>query len=42
MWERHIERKAPGIIKRERVRESLETGIKVIDSLVPIVEVKEN
>lgn len=35
-WSVLIERKAPGIIKRERVRQALETGIKVIDSLVPI------
>jgi len=35
-WDVLIERKAPGIIKRERVRQALETGIKVIDSLVPI------
>lgn len=35
-WRRSIERKAPGIIKRERIKEGLETGIKVIDSLVPI------
>eukprot|EP01120_Amphizonella_sp_Union-15-10_P004939 TRINITY_DN156_c0_g1_i2.p1 TRINITY_DN156_c0_g1~~TRINITY_DN156_c0_g1_i2.p1 ORF type:complete len:354 (-),score=36.21 TRINITY_DN156_c0_g1_i2:2-1063(-) len=31
-----VERKAPGIIRRERVRQGLITGIKVIDSLVPI------
>jgi len=31
-----IERAAPGIIARESVFESLQTGIKAIDSLVPI------
>jgi len=31
-----IERKAPGIIERQSVRESLLTGIKAIDSLFPI------
>lgn len=36
LWRRSIERKAPGIIKRERIKQGLETGIKVIDSLVPI------
>jgi len=33
---RNIEIKAPGVIQRKRVTESLETGIKIIDSLVPI------
>jgi len=33
---RNIEIKAPGVIERKSVRESLETGIKMIDSLVPI------
>ena len=31
-----IERKAPGIIERANVREPLQTGIKVIDSMTPI------
>jgi F-type H+-transporting ATPase subunit alpha len=31
-----IEKKAPGIIQRARIKKSMETGIKVIDSLVPI------
>lgn len=35
-WQRQIEKKAPGIIERARINESLETGVKVIDSLVPI------
>lgn len=35
-WNRQIEKKAPGIIERARINESLETGVKVIDSLVPI------
>lgn len=33
---RNIEIKAPGVIQRKSVRESLETGIKMIDALVPI------
>jgi len=33
---RKVELKAPGIMLRESVREPLETGIKVIDSLIPI------
>ena len=31
-----IERKSPGIITRQSINESLETGIKAIDSLLPI------
>ena len=31
-----IERKAPGIVQRQKVNEPLYTGIKVIDSLIPI------
>ena len=31
-----IETKAPGIIQRQSVKEPLQTGIKVIDSLIPI------
>lgn len=31
-----IERSAPGVIARQSVSESLETGIKVIDSMIPI------
>ncbi len=31
-----IERKAPGVIDRQPVKEALQTGIKVIDSTVPI------
>jgi len=31
-----VENRAPSIIERSSVRESLETGVKVIDSLVPI------
>ena len=31
-----IERKAPGVIFRQPVNESLETGIKAIDSMIPI------
>jgi len=33
---RPIEVKAPGVIERESVKQPLETGIKVIDALVPI------
>ncbi len=32
----NIERKAPGIVQRQKVNEPLYTGIKVIDSLIPI------
>jgi len=31
-----VEEKAPGIVERESVREPLQTGLKAIDSLVPI------
>ncbi|MCD7977560.1 MAG: F0F1 ATP synthase subunit alpha [Tannerellaceae bacterium] len=31
-----LERKAPGVIYRQPVREPLQTGIKVIDSMIPI------
>jgi F-type H+-transporting ATPase subunit alpha len=33
---RNIEIKAPGIIARESVRNSLETGVKFLDSMIPI------
>jgi F-type H+/Na+-transporting ATPase subunit alpha len=33
---RNVEVKAPGIIKRQPVKEPLQTGIKAIDSMVPI------
>jgi len=33
---KRVESKAPGIIQRTTITESLETGIKVIDSMVPI------
>lgn len=33
---RPIEQKAPGVITRKKITQSLETGIKVVDSLVPI------
>ncbi|MDP9034655.1 MAG: F0F1 ATP synthase subunit alpha [Myxococcota bacterium] len=33
---RRVEIKAPGILQRQPVRESLQTGLKAIDSLVPI------
>lgn len=31
-----VERKAPGVIARQKVRQALQTGIKVIDATVPI------
>lgn len=31
-----IEKKAPGVITRKKINQSLETGLKVVDSLVPI------
>ena len=33
---RHIEVKAPGILPRQSVREPLQTGLKAIDSMIPI------
>jgi len=33
---RRLEKKAPGIIKRKSIKEPLQTGIKIIDSLIPI------
>src|SRR5690606_13788620 len=33
---RRIEVKAPGIIKRQSVKEPLQTGLKAIDSMIPI------
>lgn len=33
---REIERKAPGVITRKKINESMVTGLKVVDSLVPI------
>lgn len=32
----HVERKAPGIIARKSVHEPMQTGLKVVDSLIPI------
>ncbi len=32
----HVERKAPGVIYRQPVKEPLQTGIKAIDSMIPI------
>ena len=31
-----LERKAPGVIFREPVKEPLQTGIKAIDAMIPI------
>ncbi len=36
MYEMPIERKAPGVIYRQPVTEPLQTGIKAIDSMIPI------
>ena len=33
---RHLEFKAPGVIQRQPVKEPLQTGIKAIDSMIPI------
>jgi F-type H+-transporting ATPase subunit alpha len=33
---KNVETKAPGIVKRQSVKEPLQTGIKAIDSMVPI------
>ena len=33
---RHVEIKAPGIVKRRGVHEPLQTGLKAIDSMIPI------
>src|SRR5574339_124940 len=35
-YEMPLERKAPGVIYREPVREPLQTGIKAIDAMIPI------
>ncbi|MBM3936828.1 MAG: F0F1 ATP synthase subunit alpha, partial [Sphingomonadales bacterium] len=36
IFEMPIERKAPGVIFRQPVHESLQTGIKAIDSMIPV------
>src|SRR5690606_13037562 len=36
LYEMPIERKAPGVIFREPVKEPLQTGIKAIDAMIPI------
>src|SRR5690349_2405508 len=36
MYEMPLERKAPGVIYREPVKEPLQTGIKAIDAMIPI------
>jgi F-type H+/Na+-transporting ATPase subunit alpha len=36
LYEMPIERKAPGVIYREPVKEPLQTGIKAIDAMIPI------
>ncbi len=39
---RLLEVKAPGIMARKSVHEPLQTGIKAIDALVPVVEDRES
>ena len=41
-YEMPLERKAPGVLFREPVSEPLQTGIKAIDSMVPIGRGKES
>src|SRR5690606_20720968 len=36
LYEMPLERKAPGVIYRQPVNEPLQTGIKAIDSMIPI------
>jgi len=36
LYEMPLERKAPGVIFREPVKEPLQTGIKAIDAMIPI------
>ncbi|MCB0781894.1 MAG: F0F1 ATP synthase subunit alpha, partial [Flavobacteriales bacterium] len=36
LFEMPIERKAPGVIYREPVKEPLQTGIKAVDAMIPI------
>ena len=36
LYEMPLERKAPGVIYREPVKEPLQTGIKAIDAMIPI------
>lgn len=33
---RHVETRAPGVVERQPVKESLATGIKAVDSMIPI------
>jgi F-type H+-transporting ATPase subunit alpha len=33
---RHVESRAPGVVERQPVKESLATGIKAVDSMIPI------
>ena len=39
---KRAEVKAPGIIPRQSVSEPMQTGLKSIDSLIPVAEVNEN
>jgi F-type H+-transporting ATPase subunit alpha len=36
LYDMPLERKAPGVIYREPVKEPLQTGIKAIDAMIPI------
>lgn len=36
LWQMPLERKAPGVIFREPVKEPLQTGIKAIDAMIPV------
>jgi F-type H+-transporting ATPase subunit alpha len=36
LYEMPLERKAPGVIYRQPVKEPLQTGIKAIDAMIPI------
>jgi F-type H+-transporting ATPase subunit alpha len=36
LYEMPLERKAPGVIYREPVKEPLQTGIKAIDAMIPV------
>ena len=37
-----VEKKAPGVIERESVKSPLQTGIKAVDTMIPIGRGREN
>ena len=37
-----LERKAPGAVYRQPVNEPLQTGIKAVDAMIPVVAVSAN